>query len=230
MLGFKPTENAVSLFGHLPGLPEPEYTALRHLASAGPIARSFADLRLLFDIVRGPDPRDPKITPVLARTSLSGNKLRVAVLQPGLSLQLEAEYAQCYAKFLERLGTPRQTGAGDPQIELVDFQQTRPPAARRRRPPGAEQIFPLSFAGWMRALTERDAWIAVLEAGFAGGFDVLIAPVSGTAAGLLAETQVDLTTATTSSSSARVIYGKSGRLSTDLPAVLACSPPTAPLI
>ncbi|MEQ9364282.1 MAG: amidase, partial [Leptospirales bacterium] len=72
VFGFKPTENAVSLHGHLPGLPEPRYVALRNLASAGPIARSFADLRLAFDLIRGPDPLDPKIAPIQAADAPSG--------------------------------------------------------------------------------------------------------------------------------------------------------------
>ncbi|MCR9141415.1 MAG: amidase [bacterium] len=138
VLGFKPTENSVSLHGHLPGLPEPDYVALRHLASAGPIAGSFEDLRLTFDLIRGPDPHDPKIAPVhsFAPANRSKHKrARIAVLHPdrarrqpapggassnalSLSYPIDAEYARRLDAFVEALRRR------DREFEVVELKQS----------------------------------------------------------------------------------------------------------
>lgn len=222
VLGFKPTENAVSLFGHLPGLPQGGYVALRNLASAGPIARSFADLRLAFDLIRGPDPRDAKIAPVSPASPASHRRMRpmrVAILPPAPGMPLDAEYFRRIGAFIDRLRHHKK------EFELIELEAApfdyhelgvlwgkllnaglapiTPAPARaamalfspgaKKRSAGAEQIFPLRFAEYMRVFTKRDRAIEAFETFFAHGpgrqgdaksyaIDALVAPVSATAA------------------------------------------------
>ncbi len=58
VMAFKPTEHRVSTGGHVPEIPGTPI-GVRHMACAGPLARSVGDLRLAFSLVAGPDPREP---------------------------------------------------------------------------------------------------------------------------------------------------------------------------
>jgi amidase len=60
--GLKPTPGRVSLIGHRPS------EASLGIAVAGPMARSVADVRLLFEALAGYDARDPRSAPVEWRT------------------------------------------------------------------------------------------------------------------------------------------------------------------
>jgi len=59
--GLKPTPGRISLIGHRP------QEAATGIAVAGPMARSVADVRLLFDVLAGHDGRDPLSAPVELR-------------------------------------------------------------------------------------------------------------------------------------------------------------------
>jgi amidase len=60
--GLKPTPGRISLIGHRP------LEASLGIAVAGPMARSVADLRILFEVLAGYDDRDPLSAPVEIRT------------------------------------------------------------------------------------------------------------------------------------------------------------------
>jgi Asp-tRNA(Asn)/Glu-tRNA(Gln) amidotransferase A subunit family amidase len=59
--GLKPTPGRISLVGHRP------VEASTGIAVAGPMARSVADVRLLFEVLAGYDDRDPRSAPVELR-------------------------------------------------------------------------------------------------------------------------------------------------------------------
>jgi amidase len=61
VFGMRPTEHRVSLAGTLFTDPVRKF---RVLSTAGPMARSGADLRLAMRVISGPDRRDPEVPPV----------------------------------------------------------------------------------------------------------------------------------------------------------------------
>lgn len=73
----KPTVGVVPTASSLP--PEDPTLSFQQMAVQGTMARRVADVRASFEIVRGPDPRDPFSLPV-ALTGSTGDRLRVAVL------------------------------------------------------------------------------------------------------------------------------------------------------
>jgi Asp-tRNA(Asn)/Glu-tRNA(Gln) amidotransferase A subunit family amidase len=60
--GLKPTPGRISLVGHRPS------EAALGIGVAGPMARSVADVRLLFEVLAGYDDRDPRSAPVELRS------------------------------------------------------------------------------------------------------------------------------------------------------------------
>ena len=77
--GLKPTPGRIPATGHFP----PCGGAFTWLGVVGPLARTIADLRALFEVMQGPDPGDPLSAPVPRRTvadsELKG--LRIGVLE-----------------------------------------------------------------------------------------------------------------------------------------------------
>ena len=61
--GLKPTPGRISIFGHRP------VEGVNGIAAVGPMARSVADVRLLFEALAGYDERDPLSAPVPLRDS-----------------------------------------------------------------------------------------------------------------------------------------------------------------
>jgi amidase len=61
--GLKPTEQRVSLAGHILEVPG-SVNCIRQMLTPGPLARSVEDLRLCFSIIAGSDSRRPDIPPV----------------------------------------------------------------------------------------------------------------------------------------------------------------------
>jgi Asp-tRNA(Asn)/Glu-tRNA(Gln) amidotransferase A subunit family amidase len=61
--GLKPTPGRIPATGHFP----PCGGAFSWMGVVGPMARSVADLRLLFSVMAGPDPGDPMSAPVFVR-------------------------------------------------------------------------------------------------------------------------------------------------------------------
>ncbi|HUP48372.1 MAG TPA: amidase [Thermoanaerobaculia bacterium] len=84
VFGFKPSERRVSGRGHIPdwGIPGgsgPRRT-VRHLGTYGPLARSLPDLRLVFDVIAGPDGAQVDIPPLPLREAraMDRSKIRLA--------------------------------------------------------------------------------------------------------------------------------------------------------
>jgi Asp-tRNA(Asn)/Glu-tRNA(Gln) amidotransferase A subunit family amidase len=70
--GLKPTPGRISLIGHRPS------EAATGIAVAGPMARTVADVRLLFEVLAGYDDRDPLSAPVEMRApSIEGARIGV---------------------------------------------------------------------------------------------------------------------------------------------------------
>lgn len=69
--GLKPTPGRVAATGHFP----PSGGAFAWIGVVGPLARTVADLRAIFEVIEGPDPGDPLSAPVPAR-EISPNELR----------------------------------------------------------------------------------------------------------------------------------------------------------
>jgi Asp-tRNA(Asn)/Glu-tRNA(Gln) amidotransferase A subunit family amidase len=72
--GLKPTPGRISLIGHRPT------EAVSGIGVAGPMARSVADVRLLFEVLAGYDDRDPLSAPVELRLPEIGGA-RIGVLE-----------------------------------------------------------------------------------------------------------------------------------------------------
>src|SRR4051812_34272376 len=79
IFGLKTTWNLVSIWGHIPPLPDKRMARNADLVVAGPLARSAADLDLLLRVLAGP--RDPSGEPVplLPPRRIAPEGLRVAV-------------------------------------------------------------------------------------------------------------------------------------------------------
>jgi amidase len=77
--GLKPTPGRISSNGHYPA----GNSAFGWLGVVGPMARTIADLKLLFDVLRGPDPGDALTSPVQVANASStpAKDLRVGILE-----------------------------------------------------------------------------------------------------------------------------------------------------
>lgn len=100
IVGLKPTPGRVSLIGHRPS------EAIRGIAVAGPMARSVADVRLLFEVLAGYDDRDPISAPVPLRESRL-DSIRIGVMEQFYEVPVQAavrKTAADAAKALAGLG------------------------------------------------------------------------------------------------------------------------------
>ena len=77
--GLKPTPGAIPATGHFPS----GDGAFPWLGSVGPMARTVADVRTLFEILRGPDPGDALSAPLAAHSlnKINPRSLRIGVLE-----------------------------------------------------------------------------------------------------------------------------------------------------
>jgi Asp-tRNA(Asn)/Glu-tRNA(Gln) amidotransferase A subunit family amidase len=77
--GLKPTPGRIPSSGHYPA----GNSAFGWLGVVGPIARTVSDLRVLFEVLRGPDRGDALTSPVhgVDDTSLSSKKIRIGILE-----------------------------------------------------------------------------------------------------------------------------------------------------
>jgi len=99
--GLKPTPGRIPSTGHFP----PGYGAFSWLGVVGPMGRTVADLRALFEVMAGPDAGDPHSAPVPVR-NIQGKELRgmrIGVLESaglGLATTETFEAVQRAAKLL----------------------------------------------------------------------------------------------------------------------------------
>jgi amidase len=77
--GLRPTCELISYRGHIPPAPE-EINGMRHMAVAGPLARSIDDLELILPLIAGPGAGDHRAAPLppSPRTNVSVKELRIA--------------------------------------------------------------------------------------------------------------------------------------------------------
>ncbi|HET7714095.1 MAG TPA: amidase family protein [Bauldia sp.] len=178
--GFKPTERAVSLAGHLadpPGLTR----NFRIMFSHGPLARDVDDLELTLRIIAGPDGRDPEVPamPLSEPSEVRLADLRVAFAPAFPDTPVAAEIAAAVERFAASLrgGVARV----EPALPEIDFAASRqlfsdltdglsfavyPPKEGRPH---------LTLADYLALLDRRDAAIAAWER-FFEDWDVLLCP------------------------------------------------------
>jgi Asp-tRNA(Asn)/Glu-tRNA(Gln) amidotransferase A subunit family amidase len=75
--GLKPTPGRIPATGHFPS----SSGAFSWLGVVGPMARTVADVRALFEVLRGPDPGDALSAPVAARNSANLRGMRIGLLE-----------------------------------------------------------------------------------------------------------------------------------------------------
>jgi Asp-tRNA(Asn)/Glu-tRNA(Gln) amidotransferase A subunit family amidase len=113
--GLKPTPGRVATTGHFP----PGGGAFGWLGVVGPMARTAADMRLLFEVIAGPDPGDAWSAPVPVRKISPGRigGLRVGILDStalGLATPETAETVRKAASWLTGLGC---------EVEMIQLQK-----------------------------------------------------------------------------------------------------------
>jgi aspartyl-tRNA(Asn)/glutamyl-tRNA(Gln) amidotransferase subunit A len=192
VVGFKPTLGAIPVW---PG------TVNETLSHAGPLTRSVADARAVFELTRGPDPRDPQSAFPAPAADQPGRRLRVGVLREPFGIAPDDAVAAVFGRAcgllaaaglaeladLADLGAPLPrevfeamwvTGRGLGFAELI----------RSRgdvMDPGLVRLLPLaekySLGDYYEALTARRAFNAQLF-GLFTDWDLLVMPtMPGTA-------------------------------------------------
>jgi aspartyl-tRNA(Asn)/glutamyl-tRNA(Gln) amidotransferase subunit A len=97
LVGFKPSYGAVP---HPFGFPEPFW----NITCLAPIARDVADAALLFEVIAGPDGRDPESRPLAPKVDGSVSGLRMAVAPMlGLDAPVDAEVLLVFDRAIARL-------------------------------------------------------------------------------------------------------------------------------
>jgi Asp-tRNA(Asn)/Glu-tRNA(Gln) amidotransferase A subunit family amidase len=116
--GLKPTPGRISAAGHFPEIAHPGGL----LGVAGPMARTVADIRILFDVLAGYDPRDPFSAPVPLRHE-PPSPLRIGLLDdPALPAITAA--VQSAANTLQTLGhtvEPFNPPGRERAVQVWDF-------------------------------------------------------------------------------------------------------------
>ena len=166
VFGMRPTEHRVPMTGTLFIHPIRQH---RVLTTAGPIARSVADLRLALQVISGPDGHDPEVPPVPWRQAEPAdlNGLRVAY-SPGYPPLVAAEIragADRLAAELDKLGAVVEDRLPDPA--LAGYGQL------------VEDFLAVLDSGsvqeYLTILDRRDRFIASWDRFFAS-YDVFVAP------------------------------------------------------
>lgn len=104
--GLKPTPGRVSAAGHVPEISHPGGL----LGVAGPMARTAADVRALFEVLAGYDEEDPFSAPVPLRHPELGG-IRVGVMEQWLNVPVDASARRAVKKaaaILSELGVPSE--------------------------------------------------------------------------------------------------------------------------
>jgi amidase len=182
VLGFKPSERRVSLVGHhcfgdLPDAPR----GWRSICTAGPIARSVADLELAFEILAGPDGRDTELAPLPVQRqptpALASLRIAFARTLPGVPVSREVgdavesladELARAGANVQERVPVLEWDAAFATMWMLLQ-------ATGSAMTPLAVEPPQARIVAYTKLLAERDAIILALDE-FMQHFDVLLCP------------------------------------------------------
>jgi aspartyl-tRNA(Asn)/glutamyl-tRNA(Gln) amidotransferase subunit A len=114
VVGFKPTLGAIPVW---PG------TVNENLSHAGPLARTVADARAMFELTRGPDARDPQSAFSTAVPAEPGRRLRVAVVREPFGIAPSEEVGAVFDASLALLEA----------ADLADFVPFTLPAELPRR-------------------------------------------------------------------------------------------------
>jgi amidase len=186
VLGMRPTEHRVPLTGTLFVDPVRKF---RVLTTAGPMARSVADLRLAMRLISGPDGRDPEVPPLPWRDArparLAG--LRVAYA-PGFPPAVDPEIragADAFASELAKLGVIVEDRLPDPalawQRPLVDKLFAMIVAAENAAP-GPDMPSSPPLWDYLAVLDRRDQYMASWHQ-FFGTCDLFLAPAMPDRAG-----------------------------------------------
>ena len=101
--GLKPTPGRCPGVGHWPSIAHPGGL----LGVAGPMARTARDLRLLFEVLAGHDPRDPFSVPIPLRTT-SSRPPRIAVIEQFANLPVEPVIADAVRTAARLLGATEE--------------------------------------------------------------------------------------------------------------------------
>jgi amidase len=196
LYGLKPTENRVSHFGHIPGLPGVP-RSVRLMASIGPMARSAGDLALLFGLIAGPDGRDVQVPPIPAgeppRVELQDLRVAFAETFPGVPV------AAAVAQAVRELARELEPLCAAVEEAVPPGQDFAAQAWRGRQLTGMitgafgpeEDDPPVSLAQYLEALHQRDEAIVAWES-FFGEWDVLLCPPSMVTAFAHCETESPL--------------------------------------
>jgi amidase len=139
--GLKPTAGRVPRTGHAVG-PEGH---LQSLTQVGPMARSVADLALLYDVIAGPDGRDPHVVdasrPDPRSVALRGLRLAVHT-DNGLRAATPStvETVENVATALKSAGVAMTSDVPPPLSEIIELD---------------DQIYRADGYAWLRRLLER---------------------------------------------------------------------------
>jgi aspartyl-tRNA(Asn)/glutamyl-tRNA(Gln) amidotransferase subunit A len=192
VVGFKPTLGAIPVW---PG------TVNETLSHAGPLTRSVADARAVFELSRGPDPRDPQSAFAARLAGRPGRRLRVGLLREPFGIAPDAGVATVFGRACQLISAaglaeladvasldtplPRDifeamwvTGRGLGFADLIrDHGDVMDPGLTRLLPLAQEY----SLARYYQALEARRAFNTKLFALF-GPWDLLVMPtMPGTA-------------------------------------------------
>lgn len=186
LFGLKPTENRVPSTGHIPGPPGAP-RAVRLLASVGPLARSVADLALLFQIITGPDGQDIETPPVPMDPAppVDLSELRVAFASTFPGFPVSRAVANAVVDLARSLD-PLCAVIEEAVPSNVEFEGDLA-RARKLTTMVTEAFDPhvdvpsASLAEYLKTLHERDQSIAAWER-FFEEWDVLLCPASAVTA------------------------------------------------
>lgn len=191
LVGFKPSQGAIP---HPFGFVEP----VAWISTLAPIARDVADTALLFNVMAGPDPRDPDSLRLLAVRSESSETLRIAFHPDlGLGAPVDPDVAAAFERALAALASAGlaltqaaplwpspQERASLAWIQFAglaafygDFYRRDPEAMDPDVAVQIEQGFALSAAQVMGAV-ETSQTIRRSLAAFFAGHDLLLSPTT----------------------------------------------------